>query len=360
MKNSECGMRNNILSAAYLTGIIFMVLLFCGCGRFDRSSIKMPEFSFVTTENLHSAAYLDQQYIWVCGRYGTICHSADNGVTWQKQESGTNEMLGSITFVDQQTGWTAGVKGTILHTVDGGSTWAIQKSNTEFNILDLFFLNRELGWAVGENGLVLHTKNGGRDWKPQGEGADSFYNDVFFVDPKTGWIVGEFGTLLHTRNGGNTWTPQSCADLEATVAESDWDRPLPALYGTYFKDRRQGWVVGMDGIILKTVDGGKRWKRINSGTKKPLYSVVVGKELGWIVGNKGQYLMSENGGESWSLRDGRIKTRFWLRETAFSDEQHGIIVGARGTIAQTSDGGKSWSLISGYRYDMEEYGLSDF
>lgn len=343
-----------------ITGFVLTFFLVSGCGRFDRSSIKIPEFSFVTTENLHSAAYLDQKNIWVCGRYGTIYHSADNGVTWKKQESGVNELLGSIAFVDPQTGWGAGVKGTILHTGDGGSTWTAQKSNTEFNILDLFFLNRDLGWAVGENGLVLHTQNGGRDWQFQGDGADSFYNDVFFVDPQTGWIVGEFGTLLHTENGGKTWVPQPCADLEATVAESDWDRPLPALYGIYFKDRNQGWVVGMDGIILKTNDGGKRWERVESGTKKPLYSIVVKNNSGWIVGNKGQYLVSENGGKTWSLRDGSIKTRFWLRETAFSSEQHGIIVGARGTIAQTSDGGKTWSLISGYRYDMEEYGLSDF
>jgi len=208
--------------------------------------------------------------------------------------------------------------------------------------------------------MILHTVNGGMDWKQQGEFDDTFYNDVFFVDRTTGWIVGEFGTLLHTRDGGVTWKPQTCADLEDTVAKSDWARPLPALYGIYFKDRNQGWAVGMDGIILKTVNGGKMWRRITSGTEKPLYSIVVGKNMGWIVGNKGQYLMSENGGETWSLQDGTIKTRFWLREVAFSNENQGIIVGARGTIVQTKNAGRSWTLISGYRYDMEEFGLSDF
>ncbi|MCP4714795.1 MAG: hypothetical protein GY868_06730, partial [Deltaproteobacteria bacterium] len=303
-----------------------------GCGKFDRSSIKMPEFSFVTTENLHSVAYVDQQYIWVCGRYGTLYYSSDNGVSWQEQNSGVTELLGCIVFINQKQGWTAGVKGTILHTSDSGATWTPQISGVEFNILDLFFLDSDFGWAVGENGMILHTSNGGKSWQQQGESADTFYNDVFFVDRTTGWIAGEFGTLLHTRDGGATWKPQTCADLEATVAKSDWDRPMPALYGIYFIDRDRGWAVGMDGVILQTVNGGIMWRKIISGTEKPLYSIVVGENTGWIVGNKGQCLMSENVGETWSLQDGSIKTRFWLREVVFSNEQHGIIVGARGTI----------------------------
>jgi len=70
--------------------------------------------------------------------------------------------------------------------------------------------------------------------------------------------------------------------------------------------------------------------------------------------------MSEDGGGSWSLKDGSIKSRFWLRELVFCNEQQGIIVGARGTIVQTKDAGSTWTLMSGYRYDMEEFGLSDF
>ena len=344
----------------FIVSFVLTVFLVSGCGKFDRSNIKMPEFSYVTTENLHGAAYVDQKYIWVCGRYGTIYNSSDNGATWQKQESGVKELLGSIVFVSQKQGWAAGVKGTILHTSDGGATWMAQKSGQELNILDLFFLNSDFGWAVGENGMILHTTNGGKDWMKQGESVDTFYNDVFFTDRKTGWIAGEFGTILHTQDGGATWKPQTCAAIEKAVAESDWDRPLPALYGLYFKDQNEGWVVGMDGIILKTLNGGELWTQIPSGTEKPLYSIVVGKKSGWIVGNKGQYLMSEDSGQTWSLKQGRIKSRFWLRELAFSNEQQGIIVGARGTIVQTKNAGRSWTHISGIRYDMEEFGLADF
>ena len=70
--------------------------------------------------------------------------------------------------------------------------------------------------------------------------------------------------------------------------------------------------------------------------------------------------MSDDGGDTWTAKADAIKTKFWLREVSFVDEKHGLIVGARGTIARSDDGGKSWDLISGYRYDMEEFGLADF
>ena len=83
-------------------------------------------------------------------------------------------------------------------------------------------------------------------------------------------------------------------------------------------------------------------------------------QKGWIVGNKGAYLMSNDGGNTWDLRETAIKTKFWLREISFVGDLHGLIVGARGTIVLTEDGGENWEIISGFSYDMEEFGLADF
>ena len=176
----------------------------------------------------------------------------------------------------------------------------------------------------------------------------------------TGWIVGEFGTILNTRDGGKTWQTQECPDLAAFVAGGDWDRPMPALYGICFIDKNRGWIVGLDGVIIQTADGGNTWKKVDSGTDKSLYSVVIKGQKGWIAGNKGAYLMSDDGGNTWTPKKNAIKTKFWLREISFADDLHGLIVGARGTIVLTEDGGENWEIVSGFRYDMEEYGLADF
>lgn len=343
--------------------IIFLSLLAvlpC-CSKFDRSKIKMPKFKFVTNENVHGIAYVDPQHMWISGNYGVICFSADGGKTWEKQQSGIKDaLLGSIWFVSQSEGWAAGVGGAMLHTTDGGKTWALQQSGTEKDLLDLFFLDSQHGWAVGELGTFIRTNDGGKTWASPMEGQDKIFNSVFFTDNSTGWIVGEFGTILRTGDGGVTWQPQECQDLAPEASDAVWEKPLPALYGIYFEDRERGWIAGMDGVILKTADAGMTWKKVASGTDKPLYSLVVKGSQGWAIGNKGVYLMSSDGGDTWQVKEDAIKTKYWLRKISFCDQQHGLVVGARGTIARTDDGGKIWDIISGFTYEMEEFGLADF
>ncbi len=348
-------------SSYYIISVGIAALLLSACSKFDRSKIKMPEFDFVTTENLHSIACVDREHIWLSGNYGTILFSSDGGTTWQAQDSGIDELLlCCIAFADERNGWAAGVGGTMLHTADGGSAWVRQDTGADGNILDIFFLDERRGWAVGEFGMVIHTRDGGGTWVSQREPTDTLFNDVFFADELTGWIVGEFGTILHTRDGGETWQAQECPDLEQQVDEYDWERPMPALYGLWFVDNSTGWIVGMDGVILHTDSGGASWKRIASGTDKPLYGITVHGRTGWIVGNKGVFIASTDGGATWQVQEGLIKTKYWLRDVACIDEGAGIIVGARGTLARKGNEEASWDLISGFRYDMEEYGLADF
>jgi len=348
------------LLKSFLVAAVFTAFLFAGCGKFDRSSIKMPEIKLVTPENLHSISSVDSGHTWVCGNYGTILFSADSGRTWQQQDSGINEyLLDSIVFTDIKNGWAVGVNGTVIHTADSGKTWVKQKSGTNSNLLDLFFVDSDYGWAVGEFGTVIHTADGGKTWGSQMEAQDAILNDVFFVDRKTGWAVGEFGTIMHTVDGGLIWESQHCRDIEPEISETEWERPMPALYGICFIDKLAGWIVGMDGVILKTVDGGRLWKKLDPATDKPLYSIVIKGSKGFVVGCKGVYLESEDAGQTWKQKIEALKTKFWLREISFTGNS-GLIVGARGTVARSDTGGKTWELISGFSYDMDEFGLADF
>lgn len=352
------------MTATTTQRIVFCLMLALagwGCDKFDRSKIKMPKFHFDTSSNVQGIAYLDPAHVWISGDYGDILFSGDGGKTWDKQDSGVaEELLCTIRFVNKDAGWASGVGGTIVHTRDGGRSWARQDSGTENHLLDMFFLDSRLGWAVGEFGTILRTLDGGTTWLPAGQGEDKMYNAVYFLDNNTGWIVGEFGTILISRDGGLTWEPQQCKDLGSEDDDAGWETPLPALYSIFFADRLRGWIVGMDGVILHSADGGMTWKKVESGTDKPLYSLVVRGTQGWAVGNKGVYLTSSDGGMTWAENRDAIKTKFWLRTVAFCNDREGIIGGASGTIVRSHDGGATWDITSGFRYDMEEFGLADF
>jgi len=347
-------------SCSFVLLVVMALFMLTACGKFDRSKIAMPKIHFITSENLHSVICRDSSHTWIFGNYGTIFFSSDGGDTWNRQDSGVEVLLGDAVFVSHNEGWAVGVAGTIIHTTDGGKTWKKQASSTDRDLFNVFFLDAQNGWAVGEYGTLIHTGDGGKTWAKQVEPNDALYNNVFFADQQTGWVVGEFGTILHTTDGGKTWTQQECQDIVPVVSAKEWDRPKPALYGIFFRDRNTGWITGMDGVIIQTTDSGQTWKKLHSGTDKPIYSVLVNGTRGWAVGNKGIYLVSEDGGNTWSAQKGAIKSKFWLRQISFCDENNGLVVGAMGTVAETKDGGKSWKVISGFSYDMKEFGLADF
>jgi photosystem II stability/assembly factor-like uncharacterized protein len=325
----------------------------------------MPKINMVTGENLHSVVVFSPQEAEVFGNMGIVLRTVNGGATtdaWNRIESGVGDsLLCDTTFVDRETGWAVGIKGTVIHTADGGKTWKTQSSGTEKNLFSVSFPDAKNGWIVGEFGTIIHTGDSGETWQSQSKGVDKELNGVCFVDALRGWVVGEFGTILYTADGGATWEPQICKEIQTVddMFSYDW-RPMPALYAVHFLNADTGLIIGADGIILKTDDSGKKWRKLQSNCDVPLYGIEMLGNKGWIVGSRGLYLVSLDGGETWQVKDGLLKTRFWLKDVSFSDENNGWIVGAMGTLAQTTDSGESWKLISGMSYEMAEYGLTDF
>jgi len=109
----------------------------------------------------------------------------------------------------------------------------------------------------------------------------------------------------------------------------------------------RGWIVGIDGVILFSENGGKNWKKLKSPVGTSLYKIRVVNDRGYAVGLRGNYLTSEDGGRAWMLQKDALDIKFWLMGLAFSNDNHGWIVGAKGTILHTKDGGKSWKIVSG-------------
>src|ERR687890_553584 len=78
----------------------------------------------------------------------------------------------------------------------------------------------------------------------------------FAADKRTGWAVGADGVILHTTDGGFRWEEQHA------------QTPVP-LYGLYVRDAKTAVAVGSRGLALTTDDGGKRWTLRPTNPKEP-------------------------------------------------------------------------------------------
>lgn len=160
---------------------------------------------------------------------------------------------------------------------------------------------------------------------------DYFYS-TFFVDQNTGWIVGQNGGIYKTQDGGITWEVQ----LSGVTTN---------LYSVFFISPNIGWVVGSASIILKTTDGGSNWipqyTSVNTWFNEAFF---INNTEGWLVGGNGTFLFTVDGGETWQQK--QTNTSNFLNSVYFINSNYGFVVGGGGTIFHTTDGGDSWIDLS--------------
>ena len=148
------------------------------------------------------------------------------------------------------------------------------------------------------------------------------------ITPHTGWVVGEQGTILHTEDGGRTWQQQNSG---TTV-------PLESVS---FITPQVGWVVGLSGTILHTEDGGRTWQTQDSGTRAELMSVTfLTPQSGWAVGRY-TFLRTEDGGRTWQFQS---SGNYLMSVTFVASKGHplGWAVAWDEGLYRTEDGGRTW------------------
>ena len=192
-------------------------------------------------------------------------------------------------------------------------------------------------WIVGGNGSVQRISNKGDVRRLNITDVD--LNGVFFVGADSGWIVGEQGKIFHTKDGGLSWKEQS----------SGVPNVLHAITCT---DKKRCWSVGEAGMILITNDGGRRWRPAASGVAVDLFAVAfVSDRVGWAVAEDGFILHTTNGGELWAKQqapvmlfpDSPFRKRADLMAVKFINKDRGWVAGTGG-VATTSDGGTTWKV----------------
>lgn len=305
---------------------------------------------------------------WISGEGGNLLHTTNAGVNWNVVTPFPNDTVFSFAdpsfnmcFINSTTGWIMKTPGhdfsdahgaIIYKTTDGGNSWEKIVLSQDAGVIgaQVQFVDALNGWAsifsFQETGYLYRTIDGGDIWNLVGTlGITDETSMFYFVDTNIGWMtyINDSPTLFKiekTTDGGSTWNLQ----YSDNTVNGD---TLHSSGAMQFTDSNNGWVVGPNGRILKTTNGGTNWELLtNSGlsiyaSSKCLFFLTP--SIGWIgtgihVPNQPSFhivIHTTDGGNSWTQES--LPT--WLSDNSifsifFINEQNGWMIGDYGVIGK--------------------------
>ncbi len=291
------------------------------------AQVWVPVNGLPVTEQLKTVKFIDLSTGWAAGESGTILKTTNGGMTWTAQTSGITNTIRSLFFLDANQGWACGDEGTIITTTNGGTTWSPQSSPYTSQYNSIRFVTSSIGWIVGNGNVLLKTTNGGVNWIQQANQGVSMWG-LEMLSSTSGWVCGGFNntqnspTLLKTTNGSN-WTYQTNSGVTSFLTFND----------IRFADANNGWIVGGNGIIRHTTDGGATpWTGQTSGTQFELLGIdFLNTMKGYACGRQGVIIATSNAGATWAAQSSSM-TAGSIWELDMVNDTTGFAVGDSGIL----------------------------
>ena len=227
-----------------------------------------------------------------------------------------------------------GERGIVTLSDDGGTTWRqAQNVPVSTTLTAVFFVDDKLGWAVGHGGAILHTRDGGETWVRQTEGRALA------------------AAVLDTAEAAARRQPESPkarGDLDAAtrLVEDGADKPL---LDVFFSDASHGWAVGAYNLFFETHDGGKSWHSVGDRLDNPrslhLNAIQARGTNVFIVGEQGRIYRSTDGGQTFTTLSSPYKGSLFT--VSLAPGGHVVVAGLRGNAFSSEDSGGSWRRIEG-------------
>lgn len=241
------------------------------------------------------------------GERGHILFSDDDGVSWRQATVPTSITLTAVCFPTPAQGWATGHDGVVLHTADGGDSWIIQTNGFEQSKLNLAHVRMLLATKEAERANATEEMKDtlSEDMEDLRNRLESMETadkegacchpllDVWFKNEREGFVVGAYGLFFHTTDGGKSWTPW-------------WDRidnpdnlHLNAIAGT----GGALFIAGESGRLYRSMDDGKNWESLESPMAGSYFGIVASPNEEYVIafGLGGKMAHSRDRGENWKL-----------------------------------------------------------
>ncbi len=184
--------------------------------------------------------------------------------------------------------------------------------------------------------LIINSSIAFSQWTTLTSGSSAELRGVYFTNPQTGYVVGSDGTVLKTIDGGTNW-------FALTPGITD------TLRSVFFTDDSTGYASGANGKIIKTIDAGNSWVSLPSNVPNLIRSVFFpSHDIGYVAGGGGVILKTIDGGASWTpqistITQDLISIRFINNDTGWAASSLGTFMS--GIILKTMDGGSTWDTV---------------
>ena len=224
----------------------------------------------------------------------------------------------------------AGDSAIVLTRINLSADWGVEQQDEKVKLNDLWKFQNGDEIFIGDKSSFIYSLNGNKQWYSILD-KSHFLSSIEFINEQFGIIVGSEGLILISKDGGKKWNK-----VESKTNE--------LLFDIHFNNENIAFIVGFNGILLKTVDAGATWSKLNSNTTKYLKSIdFFNTDLGICIGGNGTILRTTDGGSSWESIVGVTKRP--LNKVKFIDKNNVIIIGNNGTILLSSNSGKNWNSV---------------
>jgi len=348
-----------------------------------------------TDKNLSKLAF-SNGWGFIVGSSGTHLRSTNNGRNWLAVNLTAHNDLTSISFLNNGLGIIVGDSGTVYVTRDNGYSWIPRATASSFAFKEVKWIAYDKIYALSDSNHVYRSSDSGSSWIAitLEEHRPEYKLSTFTFYGSSGLMVGAPGLILHTSNGGDNWEVQAQSPFWIDTLRYSYFSQLKALndreiiglagnriyrsidrgvtwnftelpyqtqlYGCDFQNALEGIIIGSNGFVARTSDGGLSFEKLTTPKfdkdqlDKDLLQVQLFNLKGYLLSTDHLYL-SNDGGMTWQITPVAQDSGILLKSFSFPTPQIGYIIAGRdpyyngmmyadtAIIFQTVDGGLTWS-----------------